>query len=219
LTVPDSKYPLFGTASRLLAAEPTRRVFFSFHYQRDIQRVQQIRQHWVTKETHKAAGYFDGSLEEKARTEGATAVKRLINGSLFGCSVLCVIIGAETFTRRWVLYEIFKAISDGMGVFGIRTDGMKTMDGSYDAPAVTPFQVLRYDAQPIGVLQPCVFQNGQWFYSADNESTSRAKAKALNGGTSLYLADRFPVYHWLHDNGRQNFSAWAAEAARQAGRQ
>jgi hypothetical protein len=201
--VPESKYPIFGTAARLPSNEPIRRVFFSFHYQRDIQRVMQIRHHWVTKETRKAAGYFDGSLEEKARTEGDAAVKRLINGSLFGCSVLCVIIGAETFTRRWVRYEIFKAISEGMGVFGVRTDGMKTMDGLIDPPAMSPFQTLAYTSAPMEMLQPIVFQNGQWFYSADNERVSRGRAKALNAaaGGSLYLADHFRVYHWIRDRG------------------
>ncbi len=39
-----------------------RTVYFSFHYQRDIMRVQQVKNHYVTKENYTEAGYFDGSL-------------------------------------------------------------------------------------------------------------------------------------------------------------
>ncbi len=38
-----------GLASKLLdQPKSTRRVFFSFHYQRDIWRVQQVKNHWLT---------------------------------------------------------------------------------------------------------------------------------------------------------------------------
>src|SRR5258708_4137467 len=56
-----------------------RSVFFSFHYQRDIMRVQIVKRHYVTTGNYTAAGFFDGSLEEKAETEGDDVVKRLIN--------------------------------------------------------------------------------------------------------------------------------------------
>ncbi len=97
-----------------------RTVFFSFHYQRDIFRVQQVKNHHVTKGTYTEAGFFDGSLEEKAKKEGDTVVKNLIDKGLIGSSVLCVLIGQETYTRRWVDYEILKSVQLGMGVFGIR---------------------------------------------------------------------------------------------------
>ena len=75
-----------------------RTVFFSFHYQRDIMRVHIVKNHYVTKGNYTAAGFFDGSLEEKAKKEGEDVVKRLINKGLNGCSVTCVLIGAETYT-------------------------------------------------------------------------------------------------------------------------
>jgi hypothetical protein len=86
-----------------------RSVFFSFHYDRDIMRVQQVKQHYITKGTYTEAGFFDGSLEEKAKRDGNEAVKKLIDKGLVGSSVLCVLIGQETYTRRWVDYEILKA--------------------------------------------------------------------------------------------------------------
>lgn len=91
-----------------------RSVFFSFHYQRDIMRVQVVKNHYITKGNYTAAGFFDGSLEEKSQREGDAAVKRLIDTGLKGTSVTCVLIGYETYKRRWVDYEILKASRWGM---------------------------------------------------------------------------------------------------------
>ena len=107
---------LFQRSSLLTA----RFVYFSFHYQRDIRRVQQVKNHWVAKGNYLAAGYFDGSLEEKAKKEGQRAVMTAINKGMIGSSVTCVLIGAQTEQREWVAYEIFRSIETGMGVFGIR---------------------------------------------------------------------------------------------------
>ena len=84
-----------------------------------------MKQHYVAKGTYAEAGYFDGSLEEKAKKEGDQAVKKLIDQGLKGSSVLCVLIGKETYTRRWVDYEILKSISLSKGVFGIRIHQLK----------------------------------------------------------------------------------------------
>ncbi len=67
-----------------------RTVYFGFHYQRDVFRVQQVKNHYVTKGTYTAAGYFDGSLEEKAKKESDTIVKNLIDRGMKGSTVLCV---------------------------------------------------------------------------------------------------------------------------------
>ena len=127
-----------------------RSVFFSFHYQRDIMRVQVVKQHYVTKGTYIAAGFFDGSLEERAKKDGDDVVKRLINKGLHGSSVTCVLIGKETYTRRWVDYEIFKSIEMGMGVFGVRINQIadarrvsEPMRGKDEAGA-SPFDYLGY---------------------------------------------------------------------------
>ncbi len=86
---------LSPTRGGLLSLSPTRRVFFSFHYQRDIWRVQQVKNHWVAKPNRASAGYFDGSLTEKAKKEGDLAIKRLINAGMKGSSVTCVLVGAD----------------------------------------------------------------------------------------------------------------------------
>ena len=46
-----------------------RRVFFSFHYERDIWRVNVVRNSWLTK-GREAAGFWDASLWEEAKKKG-----------------------------------------------------------------------------------------------------------------------------------------------------
>jgi hypothetical protein len=124
-------------------ADPgSRSVFFSFHYDRDIFRVQQIKNHYITKLGYRAAGYFDGSLAELARTEGKTAVKRAINKGLPGSSVTCVLIGNETFRRHWVDYEIFRSIELGMGLIGIRIHQLQNPKHGVDTAGGNPFDYL-----------------------------------------------------------------------------
>jgi len=67
MTTDQFKYPLFGHP--LITP---RRVYFSFHYQRDVQRMNVVKNHWITKGTNTAAGYFNGSLEEEAKTRVQT---------------------------------------------------------------------------------------------------------------------------------------------------
>lgn len=205
--------------SAILYGQPVvRRVFFSFHYQRDVWRAQQVRNHWVTKE-RTAAGFFDGSLEEKAKKEGNAVVKRLINRGLKGQSVTCVLIGTETYTRRWVGYEIFKSIEEGMGVFGVRIHGLKNRDGERDKQGPNPFRFLGYGSRAdSNQMWPMIKYDSGWKDAPLNDPISASAAPYLKGTKEPDLDDLFKVYNWVADEGYKNFSKWVAAAARQAGR-
>jgi hypothetical protein len=70
-----------------------RKVFFSFHYQRDLWRVNVVRNSGVI-EGISAAGFHDQSLWEETERKGDDAVKKLIDSGLSGTSVTVVLIGA-----------------------------------------------------------------------------------------------------------------------------
>ena len=70
--------------------------FFSFHYQRDIMRVSQVRNSWVTKNNGTTAGFWDAANWESVKRGGDAAIKRWIEEQLDGTSVTVVLIGAET---------------------------------------------------------------------------------------------------------------------------
>ena len=97
-----------------------RKVFFSFHYD-DVTRANVVRNSdQITRRYQKAARFHDKSLWEETKKQGPLAIKRMINGGLDGSSVTCVLIGAQTWQRPWVRYEILKSLARGNGILGVR---------------------------------------------------------------------------------------------------
>ena len=54
-----------------------RKVFFSFHYERDAQRAAVVRNHAVTKDGDEAAGYVDKAAWESIERQGDAAIERM----------------------------------------------------------------------------------------------------------------------------------------------
>lgn len=121
-----------------------RRLFFSFHYERDIWRVQQVRNSWVTHADREQAGYWDAGLWEEAKKKGDDAIKRMINEGLSGSSVTAVLIGAETASREYVTYEIVESFKAGKGLLGIYINGIKDRNGQTDVRGANPFANVYY---------------------------------------------------------------------------
>ncbi|MBX9926001.1 MAG: TIR domain-containing protein [Hyphomicrobiaceae bacterium] len=96
-----------------------RKVFFSFHYD-DVTRANVVRNSDViTRQYQTGVRFYDKSLWEEAKKQGAQAIKRMINGALEGSTVTCVLIGQQTWQRPWVRYEILKSMARGNGILGV----------------------------------------------------------------------------------------------------
>jgi hypothetical protein len=194
-----------------------RTVFFSFHYQRDIMRAQVVKQHHVTKGNYVAAGFFDGSLEEKAKAHGDGVVSQMIDDGLDGCTVLCVLIGKETYTRRWVDYEILKSVELGFGVLGIRINQISDPRQGTDVAGPNPFDFLGYGTKSGNLCPMIKYENG-WKEAPYHSLISTPAAQYLVGGKKTILSSIFSVYDWVDDNGYVNFGKWIEAAARQSGK-
>jgi hypothetical protein len=114
-----------------------RRVFFSFHYQQDIWRVNQIRNVGHIVGTS-AAGFHDASLWEEAKRKGDFAIKSMIDEALKNTSVTVVCIGSATAGRRYIDYEIQQSLARGNGIVGIQIHDLKDRNGYRDTIGATP---------------------------------------------------------------------------------
>ena len=114
-----------------------RRVFFSFHYQRDIFRVNQIRS-MPNITGCSAAGFQDASLWEDAEKKGEAAIKKLIDDGLNNTSVTVVCIGEKTAGRKYINYEIQKSIDRGNGLVGVQIHHLKDHNQNTDNPGEIP---------------------------------------------------------------------------------
>ena len=119
-----------------------RKVFFSFHYERDILRVGQVRNSGITKLKYDEEGFIDAASWESLKKQGEDAIKRWINAQLDGTSVTVVLIGAETASREWVQYEIKQSYSKGNGMIGIYIHNVKSLLGYTDTKGANPLASL-----------------------------------------------------------------------------
>jgi hypothetical protein len=123
-----------------------RRVFFSFHYQNDIFRVNVVRKSGVVVGSS-AAGFQDASLWEKTKKRGPAAVRRLIDRGLEGTSVTCVLIGQKTANRKYVAYEIEQSVKKGNGLLGIHINDIPDMKRDTDFwQGEVPATLKKYNA-------------------------------------------------------------------------
>lgn len=114
-----------------------RRVFFSFHYQRDVWRINQIRNLTEIIGTA-AAGFQDASLWEEAKKKGDANIKKMIDDALNNTSVTVVFIGNKTAGRKFINYEIEKSIARGNGIVGVQIHHLKNHEGETDTAGSTP---------------------------------------------------------------------------------
>ena len=105
-----------------------RRVFFSFHFENDIWRANQVRNSNVVAGAD-VAGFFDHSEYEEAKKKGKEAIRKLIRDKLVGTSVTVVLIGQETANREYVQYEIDQSIDRKNGLLGIFIHHLKDQSG------------------------------------------------------------------------------------------
>jgi hypothetical protein len=122
-----------------------RKVFFSFHYERDIWRTNVVRNSGVV-EGVSAAGFHDASLWEEAKRKGDAEVKRSIDQGLVGTSVTVVLIGAQTAQRKFVDYEIEKSIARRERTARDPHSGIKDQNGNVDAQGSAPQRLFRAGA-------------------------------------------------------------------------
>jgi hypothetical protein len=122
-----------------------RRVFFGFHYERDVWRASQVRNSWVTKPNREYAGFIDAASWEAVKKQGKEAIKKWIEDQLSGTSVTVVLVGAETSTREWVQYEIKASHERGNGMLGIYIHNIKDSNQKTDTPGNNTFGEIYKD--------------------------------------------------------------------------
>jgi hypothetical protein len=139
-----------------------RRVFFSFHYERDIWRASQVRNSWVTKPDREAAGFWDAAAWEEVKKKGEEAVRRWVNRQLEGTSVTVVLIGAQTSKRKYVIYEIKRSYEKGNGLLGVYIHKLKDKDGRADYKGKNPFDNLYIEKDGRKVYLSEIYPTYDW---------------------------------------------------------
>jgi len=201
----------------------TRRAFFSFHYEPDIYRVNVVRNSGLTHDVDSRDSFFDGGLWESAKSKNDDSLKTLIRTGMAGNSVVCVLAGSSTWARRWVRYEIARAVVEERGLVTVHINNIICMKAL--APSVRGLNPLSFmglyrpDARQVYYLAE--WANGRWQSYADYTLAVPVPkfSPMIAPGTICELNFGTREYDYQLQNGYQNLPGWLEDAAIAVGRE
>jgi len=117
---------------------PKRQVFYSFHFDNDVMRVQQIRNIGAIKDNKPVSA----NTWEEIRRNGKLAIKKWIDDNMNYRSCVIVLVGEKTADRPWVKYEIKKAWNEGKGLLGIFIHNIKCPRNGKCKRGPNPFEKI-----------------------------------------------------------------------------
>lgn len=117
-----------------------RKIFYSFHFDNDVMRVQLVRNMGVIEGNEPVSP----NTWEEIKRKGKSAIEKWIDDNMAGKSCVIVLIGEETHKRPWVLYEMKKAWADGKGLLGIHIHNLKCARNGTCKKGVDPFSQITF---------------------------------------------------------------------------
>jgi len=192
------------------------KVFFSFYYDEDRHRADVICAAWQARHPPGAAAYVDSQVSKSAKTLGDDEIKQTIRNGIDQTKVTCVLIGAHTWDKRWVRYEIAHSVERGNGLLAVRISGVA--DPKTQQTTVSGWNPLAYIG--LGRMKSgdyLLFENinGQWSRYQDHALPLRRPAYVPNMSVGYVqpLSVGLNEYEYVAQNGSENLDQWIAQAA------
>ncbi len=113
-----------------------RKIFYSFHFDNDVFRVQQIRNIGSLEDNKPVSA----NEWEKVKKGGDAKIEEWIDDNMHGRSTVIVLIGEETHKRKWVKHEIKKAWNEGKTLLGIYIHNINCMKNGKCSKGTNPFE-------------------------------------------------------------------------------
>ncbi|WP_018983687.1 TIR domain-containing protein [Salinimonas chungwhensis] len=127
-------------------------VFYSFHFQNDVMRVQQIRN----------IGSIEGNSAvnpnewERIKQKGSAAIQYWIDQNMKYKRCVIVLIGTDTANRPWVKYEIERAWNQGKALLGIHINNIRCARNGTCRKGANPFEQFTFsDGRKLSSFVPC----------------------------------------------------------------
>lgn len=117
-----------------------RQIFYSFHFDNDVMRVQQVRNIGALEDNKPTSP----NKWEEVKKNGKAAIEKWIDDNMKGRSCVVVLVGEETAARPWVKYEIQKAWEDGKGLLGVHINNLKCPNTGKGKKGTNPFDQFTF---------------------------------------------------------------------------
>jgi hypothetical protein len=191
-------------------------------------RVNVVRNAWkvVRPDSPTARSFYDSSLWEARQLEGDVALKRLIREGVEYTSAVCVLVGTNTWARRWVRHEIARAVIDGRGLLSVHINGIRHHRDQI--PHVRGANPIAYIG--IGKVQEHALSIPTYYlFELTHQGWVRYQDYALAVKLPPYLRDPAPgwvmplssgtmEWDYIEHGGSTKIGAWIDQAAQAAGR-
>lgn len=130
-----------------------RQTFFSFRYKKDNWRASIVRNSYVTQD-RKASGFFDSADWEEVKKKKDSDIENWIDEQLKGTSVTVVLIGTDTYGKKWINYEIKASHNKGNGMLGIYIHNVKDSQGKTTTKGNNPFTYYEFKKEGKVITYP-----------------------------------------------------------------
>ena len=193
-------------------------------------RVNVVRNAWkVVRPDSLLAGrtFYDSSLWERRQIEDPETVKRVIREGVGYTSAVCVLVGTETATRRWVRYEIARAVIDKRGLLAVHLNGIRHhqflvqhVRGSNALAQMAVGKVQPYNAllPPVYYLFEYTPQGWVRYQDYTNPVSLPAYLPDPRPGYVMPLAAGTAEWDYVGNDGSKNIGVWIDRAAQAVGR-
>lgn len=136
-----------------------RRVFFSFDFESDLGRADQVRRSDAVS-PHDLSGFFGREEYDEAQRRDKDGIQRLIQRHLKTAAVTVVLIGARTAAHPWVRYEIDQSIEQKNGLLGVYVGHLRDENGRTPTQGLKPivppgvdFPAYSWDGDPARLMR------------------------------------------------------------------
>lgn len=116
-------------------------VFYSFHYERDVNRVQLVQ----NINALEGQPLLTPQAWESVRRRGTAAIAAWIDDQMKYKKAVIVLVGHETSSRDWVQYEIKKAWTDKRPLLGVAIHGLSSFGTARARARRPPGTARRHD--------------------------------------------------------------------------
>jgi hypothetical protein len=165
-----------------------RQIFYSFHYDNDVFRVQTIRNIGALEDNEPVAP----NEWETVKRGGDKAIEKWIDDNMKYRSCVVVLVGEKTHERPWVRYEIKKAWNDGKGLLGIYVHNFKCAKTIKANPSssgkcsqgTNPFSTFTIDGKDMSAVVQCYNPDSSDPYKTVKESLEGWVEKAIQARTN-----------------------------------
>jgi hypothetical protein len=174
----------------------------------------------VRPENEVSRGFFDSSVFEASQKEGDDSLKAFLRKGLENTSVTCVLAGTDTWTRRWVRYEIARSVLKGNGLLTVHIHGVQNQNQAVAKKGADPLAAMGVYATDRGIFL-AEWKGGKWVKYDDYTLSIAQKDLWFAPPTSnnvVSLSTHCLSYDFAAQNGRKNIGGWIETAAGLAGR-